>query len=112
MKSGSGSFEYVVGFPHNYEGQRELTLFVTTAEMDPIPFVVETMHSFIFTGIATNNSTTIVRLNDSYQVQNSSDRNKGIRINAGSKQITVYGLNYEPGSSDAFLAMPCSTQIR
>ena len=72
--------------------------------------MVETLLGFVFTGYATNNSTTIVPLNSSYQVHNSSNRNKGIRIYAGNKPITVHGLNYRSGTSDAFLALPCSTQ--
>ena len=88
----------------------ELFLFVTTTEEDPVPFVVETLLGFVFTGNTTNNSTTIVQLNSSYQVHDSSDRNKGIRIYAGNKKITVHGLNYQFGTSDAFLALPCSTQ--
>ena len=79
--------------------------------------MIETLLGFAFTGNATNNSTTIVQLSSSYQVHNSSDRNKGIRIYAGNKQITVHGLSYRLGSlnhnpttSDAFLALPCSTQ--
>ena len=72
--------------------------------------MVETLLGFAFTGNATNNSTTIVQLNSTYQVHSSSDRNKGIRIYAGNKQITVHGLNYHVTTTDAFLALPCSTQ--
>ena len=90
-------------------GISELFLFVTTTEEDPVPFVVETLLGFVFTGNATNDSTTIVPLNSAYQVHNSSDRNKGIRIYAGNKQITVHGLNYHVTTTDAFLALPCST---
>ena len=91
-------------------GISELFLFITTTEEDPVPFVVETLLGFVFTGNATNDATTIVQLNSSYQVHNSSDRNKGIRIYAGNKQITVHGLNYHVFTTDAFLALPCSTQ--
>ena len=107
MKSNS---EFIVGFTTNYMGNSALTLYVTTTEEDPVPFVVETLLGFVFTGNATNNSTTIVQLNSAYQVHNSSDRNKGIRIYAGNKQITVHGLNYHVTTTDAFLALPCSTQ--
>ena len=75
--------------------------------------MVETLLGFVFTGYATNNSTTIVPLNSSYQVHNSSDRNKGIRIYAGNKHISVRGLIYEHRrdsihSSGAYLALSCS----
>ena len=100
----------MVGFSTNSDGGSELTLYISTTEVDPVLFVVETLLGFFFTGNATNNSTTIVHLNNSYQVHNSSDRNKGIRIYAD-RQITVYGLNYQLFTTDAFLALPCSTQI-
>ena len=85
--------EYVVGFTHNDLRSSELTLFVTTTEVGPVLFVIETLLGFMFTGIAMNNSTTVVHLSDSYKVHNSMDRNKGIRI-YGDKQITLYGHNY------------------
>ena len=105
-----GDFEFVVGFTRNFQIVLpiELTLFVSTTEPVPVPFKVETMLGIVFTGNATNNSTTVVYLYNSYQVQNSSDRNKGIRIYSN-KEVTVYGLNYRYGTSDAFLALQCST---
>ena len=70
--------------------------------------MVETLLGFEYTGTATNNSTTLVRLDSSYQVRKSNEINKGIRIYAGNKQISVHGLNYKWGTSDAFLALPCA----
>ena len=70
--------------------------------------MVETLLGFMYTGTATNNSTTVVRLDSSYQVRESNETNKGIRIYAGNKQISVHGLNYEVFTSDAFLALPCA----
>ena len=80
-------------------------------ELDPVPFVVETLLGFEFTGNATNDSTTVVQLNNFYQVLDSNDRKKGIRISSGDKQISVHGLNYHGAISDAFLALPCPTRI-
>ena len=104
------SSEFIVGFPLNYNKNIsvELTLYVTTTEVGPVPFVVETLLGFMYTGTATNNSTTMVRLDSSYQVRESNETNKGIRIHAGNKQISVHGLNYKTGTSDAFLALPCA----
>ena len=59
-----------------------------------------------------HNITTAVLLGSSYQVFSSEERNKGIHVSAGDKQIVVYGLNYIQNglaySSDAFLALPCA----
>ena len=41
-------------------------------------------------------------------MRESNETSKGIRIYAGNKQISVHGLNYEVGTSDAFLALPCA----
>ena len=58
--------------------------------------------------MARNNETTVVDLGSSYQVLNSFDRRKGIRVSAGDKTIVVYGLNYRLFTSDAYLALPCN----
>ena len=112
IKNLSHSWEFIVGFPqnslHTVNDTVELTLYVTTTEVGPVPFVVETMLGFEYTGTATNNSTTMVQLDSSYQVRESNVINKGIRIYAGNKQITVHGPNYKTRTSDAFLALPCA----
>ena len=66
---------------------------------------------FSFTGVATNNATTRVTLPSNFQVFSNSisERNKGIRVRAEEgRRIVVYGLSFHPGSSDAFLALPCN----
>ena len=71
-------------------------------------FSVTTLTGFNFNGTATRQSTTTVILPSSLQVQDSTERNKGIYIKAeGNKRIVVYGLNYRQFTSDAFLALPC-----
>ena len=70
--------------------------------------MVETLLGLVYTGIATKDSTAIISLSNSYQVYDGNDRNKGIRIYAENKQFSVLGLNHYTGSSDAFLALPCS----
>ena len=110
----SKSSEFIVGFPITRAHDiTELALFVTTTEVDPVLFVVETLLGHVFTGNATYNSTTIVPLNNTYQVHNSSDRNKGIRIYTGNKHISVRGLIYQHRigtvqSSGAYLALSCT----
>ena len=51
------SSEFIAGFPINSVNQItdsvELTLFVTTMELGPVPFVVETLLGFEYTGTAT-----------------------------------------------------------
>ena len=83
-------------------------LFITTREPDPVPFTVQTLLGFNFTGVAVHNTITAVSLGNTYQVFSSDERNKGIHVSAGDKHIVVYGLNYGSGTSDAFLALPCT----
>lgn len=40
----------------------------------------------------------------------SAQRNKGVKISAGNKQITVYGLSDRAYTADAFASLPCETQ--
>ena len=83
-------------------------MFITTPEPTPVVFLVTTLTGFSFNGTATRQSTTNVTLPFSLQVQNSTERNKGIYIKAeGNKRIVVYGLNYRQFTSDAFVALPC-----
>ena len=85
-----------------------LLLFVTTPETNPVTFTV-TANGFNFTGTAFNNSSTEVSIPSTFQVESNSERNKGIYVKAeGESKIIVYGLSYKQGSSDAFLALPCS----
>ena len=106
----SASNEFFLGFSEN-AGPPSLLLFVTTTEPVPVNFTVETLMGFSFTGVATNNATTRVTLPSNFQVFSNSisERNKGIRVRAEEgRRIVVYGLNFHPGSSDAFVALPCN----
>lgn len=102
--------EYYVAFPPNHGGSQSLPLFIATRELDPVPFTIETLSSYSYTGVTNINSATIVQLPTSLVVTSSTQRDKGIKISAGDKHITVYGLNYRSYTSDGFAALPCSTQ--
>ena len=99
-----------MGFPRNIAGAGQ-RLFITTQEPSPVPFTVRAVSGLYFTGIAVSNETTVVDLGDSYQIFNSSDRNKGIHVTAGKRTLVVYGLNYQQYTSDAFLALPCPHKL-
>ena len=101
--------EFYVGFANNHvDTLPTLRLFISTPELNPVNFSVTTLTGFDFNGIATRQSTTTVLLPSTLQVQSNTERNKGIYIKAEeNKRIVVYGLNYRPFTSDAFLALPC-----
>ena len=85
-----------------------LTLFISSIEPDPVLVTVKTHRGFSFSGFATNNETLSVEIPNTFQVFSSGERDKGIRVTAdGQSSIVVYGLNYAPSTSDAFLALPC-----
>ena len=108
----SSANEFFVGFSRNYIiSDIRLSLFVTTSENTPVSFVVAaSAHGFNFSGMATNNSTTVVNLNNTLQVTSTAERNKGIHIKAeGDRKIGVYGLSYYAYSTDAYLALPCNS---
>ena len=54
------------------------------------------------------NSTTNVTIPSSYELSSVNDTKKGISITTDNGTIRVHGLNYERGSSDGFLALPCA----
>ena len=107
-KSGS---DYFVAFPLNFrEGGRTLKLYISTSEAEQVPFSVETLRGFSFSGVVNTSTAVTIELPQSFEVTSSSERDKGIRISAGDKQIAVYGLIFRIGSSDAFSALLCSRQ--
>ena len=89
-----------------------MQLFVSTRESEPVPFTVETLRGFNFSGVVDSSTSVTIEMPASLEVQMTSDgkSNKGIRISAGDKQIAVYGLSHVPDSSATFSALPCSRQ--
>ena len=75
--------------------------------MDPVPVTVESLRGFTFTGIVTNDEILTVDIPNTFQVFSSAERDKGLLVTAENGSITVYGLNYDTFTSDAFLALPC-----
>ena len=118
--------EFVLAFWSN-GGQANIprptiALFVTTDDSDPVSFTVEAPNvPTLFppvTDMAVAGQTTVITLptNDANPTVESQDirvfqelqRNKGIRVKAeAGKTISVYGLNDDDVSTDAFLALPC-----
>ena len=103
--------EFIIGFSVNFDANLlspSLLLFVTTPETNPVTFTV-TANGFNFTGTAFNSSSTEISIPSTFQVESSSERNKGIYVKAeGERKIIVYGLSYNGASSDGFLALPCT----
>jgi len=99
--------EFFVGYTSNLN-LPTLHLFVTTTEPLPVQFSV-TANGFTFSGLASNNMTTVVDLPSTFQVLSNTERNKGIYVKAeGDKRIVLYGLSYSMYTTDAYLALPCS----
>ena len=91
------------------ENPLELSIFVTTTEPEPVSFAISAV-GFSFTGVTNSTTSTQVAIPTTLEVQDSNDRNKGIRVKAEEdKSIVVYGLSYQDFISDAFLALPCSS---
>lgn len=75
-----------------------------------MPFTVESFDGVVFSGSATFGTTTVVELGNRFLVHDSTQREKGLHVSAGSKKIVVYGLNFHKFTSDAFVALPCMRQ--
>ena len=118
--------EFVLAFWSN-GGQANIprptiALFVTTDDSDPVSFTVEAPNvPTLFpqvTNMAVAGQTTVITLptnkenptveSQDIRVFQELQRNKGIRVKAeAGKTISVYGLNDDDVSTDAFLALPC-----
>ena len=85
------------------------TIFVTTREGEPVLFQVTTA-GFNVTAAAVSGEVTEVALPTSTLLTDSSQRNKGVLVQAlGGKNISVFGANVARFQSDSFLALPPSS---
>ena len=106
----SSSSEFFVAFGRNdiQPQNPELRLLISSVEPGPVRVTVETLRGFNFTGFATNNETLEVLIPNTFQLRQSTERDRGIRVTAeNQKNIVVYGVNYDTATTDAFLALPC-----
>ena len=89
-----------------------MQLFVTTMESELVPFSVETLRGYNISAVVNISTAITIDLPDSFEVINSSERDKGIRISAGDKQVAVYGvtIGHDQRTSAIFSARPCSRQ--
>ena len=93
-----------------------VVLFVATNEEEPVTFTVQNPQLNInetHTTVAGKAAAVILptdstRKDKDVRVSDGEMRDKGIHVKAeGNKKISVYGLNDEDVSTDAFLALPC-----
>ena len=94
---------FYVGFMQNRRDERNVQILVSTDEPDPVSFSVtakdvKNMYTAMYGSI-----TKVELPADSFQVVNDAERDKGILVQAESgKTISVYGVNDEFHSTDAF----------
>jgi IgGFc binding protein/Bacterial Ig-like domain (group 1) len=99
--------EFWVGFPTNYGGETQLTLYITggTATTGTVTIPGE---SFSETFTVTPGAVTAVKLPEGAQMQTTDGiEEKGIRVSAEAP-VVVYGLNDYPFTTDAYTALPTS----
>ena len=100
----SAGNKFVVGFPRNFDHEAEqLFLFITNPESSAVSFTVTPIDSS--GNVSTSSITINIPLN--FEVVSVDERNKGILVEANGN-ISVYGLSYDSGSADAYLALPCT----
>ena len=82
-------------------------IFITTAESSGVVTMIESDQGMTMVNVRPGE--TVTRTLVQFKVQSGTDRSKGLKIKAEQlKQITVFGLNDEHHSTDAFTALPCS----
>ena len=101
--------KYYIGFGSNHPDHiSTLQLYISTVESFPVSFEVTTLLGYSYHGTVMPNSTTNVTIPNSYELSFLNAMDKGISITTDNGTIRVHGLNYEPYSSDGFLALPCT----
>jgi len=105
-------FGFVLNNPFNYD-TAELILTVTTSEVGAVNFTVTTLTGFSYTGTVTSSSSVELILPSALTVSSATVRNGGIQVRTvdPNATIAVTGLNFEPRSSDAFLALPAHNYL-
>ena len=82
-------------------------IFITTAESSEVVTMIESEEGT--TMVSVRPGEVVTRRLQQLKVQSGRDRSKGLKIKAEQlKQITVFALNEELHSTDAFTALPCS----
>ena len=103
MTPSSAGNRFVVGFPINFALAEQLFLFITNPESSAVSFTITPID---FSGSVSASSAT-VNIPSSFEVVSINERDKGILVEANGN-INVYGLSYDSGSADAYLALPCT----
>ena len=98
--------EFLITIFKNY-GEPKLIVFVTTAEIIPVTFTIETSQTGIQNGTATAGQVTSFEYPSSYQLTNETDRTKWIHLKAeGDRKIIVYAANERVATADTCLCLP------
>ena len=100
--------EFWLAFNRNYSGDAELTLFVT-APADTSGFVEVPGLSFSAPFAVTAGEVTSVRLPTEASLPDTTSEHQQVPLAVrlvAEDDVTVYGLNYIPFTTDAFLALP------
>jgi Ca2+-binding RTX toxin-like protein len=101
----SAGTDFWLGFPTNYSGGPELTLFITGGTATTGTVAIEGL-SFSEPFSVTPGTVTSVSIPVEAEMATTADpENKGIHVTAGS-EVTVYGLNRIQYTTDAYLGLP------
>jgi hypothetical protein len=96
--------DFWVGFPTNFSGTTEQTLFITGAEATSGDVSIPGL-AFTQAFSVTPGAVTTVALPAGTQMSDTGTEDKGVHITAG-KEVVVYGLNRQRFTTDAFLGLP------
>lgn len=107
VKNSNSGREFALGFLSNYNGKAELYFFLTSPK--PLNYSVTAPYrGIVRTGSLQPNTLVTVHVNGSLKMPLGISNN-GILITS-SEDMTVYGLNQEQYTTDAFLGLPTYIQ--
>ena len=111
FKASLAGAKYNLGFPMNVYGAEKLQLFLSTSEPKEVPFLIDSLKGYNFSGVLSSNSSIFIDIPNSLEVKYETDRFKGIRVRSTNNQhMTVFVFSHRTLSSGVFAALPCSAQ--
>ena len=97
---------YYLGFFHNDQSGSE-SFVLTTTESQPVNYSIYIpRNSYRHSGTVTSNNSVTLSLPYNMEVSSYSHIDYGIYLETSSDKVTVIGQNYDPYTSDTYLALP------
>ena len=97
---------YYLGFFDNDGGNPDLSLLLSTTELQPVSYFVDIPRTRNqYNGNVTANDTVVINIPSSLEITSSSHRDYGVYLETSSNKVTVIGRSYTSHTTDTYLAL-------